>query len=108
MNDHAYEITSFGSGFAGQQAAIAAVKLGEKLTVMDLRGVLGAVAPRDRKSLSEAVLYLAVSVLRKQQPPPDSSATTGWRSRVQTDVEQEIAKPTPHSLWLKRSQRSED
>jgi hypothetical protein len=108
MNDHAYDIPSFGSGVAGQQAAIAAVKLGEKLTVIDLREVLNTVAPRDRMSMREAILCLAVSVLRSPRTAPASGATTDWRSRMRTDVARETTKPTPHSLWLKRSQRSED
>lgn len=107
MNNHAYDITSFGSGFAGQSAAIAAVKLGEKITVIDLREVLGGVAPRDRKSLREAILYLAVSVLRRQ-PPPESEATTEWRSSVPRDVQPVSTTPAPHALWLRRSQRSEE
>jgi predicted S18 family serine protease len=107
MNSYGYDITSFGSGFAGQNAAIAAVTLGEKVTVIDMREVLGGVAPRDRRSLREAILYLAVSVLRRP-PSPESDATTEWRSSVQKDAKRESAALAPHVLWLKRSQRPEE
>jgi hypothetical protein len=69
MNSHIYDVTGYGSGAAGQQPAIAAVRLDGKVTIIDMREVLGDVAPRDRKSLREAILYMAASVLRAQSRP---------------------------------------
>jgi hypothetical protein len=68
MNSEIYDLFGLGGSSAARAHALAAVNVNGRVTVIDMREILGEVAPRDRRSLREAILCLAVSVLRTPLP----------------------------------------
>jgi NAD(P) transhydrogenase len=62
MDRATYDLVVIGSGPAGQKGAIAAAKLGKKVSVIDRKGMIGGVSLHTgtipSKTLREAVMYM--------------------------------------------------